>query len=328
MTPTPREILLMHAALDGEATAEELQELDRLLAADAEARAEYDALRHLFGALQALPEFDPPPGLAESAARRGQLRLSQRVVVQTSGSAAPALPNSAGTPRGLTMSQKLSKYTILGGSIVAAATILVVGRFVLNVPSHDEAIGTVAPAERYRAKQVEASDVKLGDQAITQLMQTESFERIIKDPQMRALALDPGFQALARNPEALAALARAPEAVAALARNPEALAALARNPEAMAALARSPDAIAVLARSPEAMAVLVRSPDAVAVLARSPEAMAALGRSPEAMAALARNPQAFSAMARDSGFHAMAMSPGFAQALVRVPNAAASAETK
>ena len=32
------------------------------------ARAEYDALRRLFDALQALPHLDPPPGLAEAAA--------------------------------------------------------------------------------------------------------------------------------------------------------------------------------------------------------------------------------------------------------------------
>ena len=331
MTPDPRHLLLMHAALDGEATAEELQELERLLATDAEARAEYDALRHLFGALQALPEIDPPPGLAESATERGQLLLSRRVVVDTSGSDAPALPSTAGTPRGLTMSRKPSKYVILGGGLVAAVAVLIVGPLLFKVPSRDEAIGTVVPAERYRAKQIEASDVKLGDQAVTQLMQTESFERIIKDPQMRALAVDPGFIALARNPEAMAALARNPEAMAALARNAEAMAALARNPEATAALARNPEATAALARNPEAMAALARNPEATAALARNPEAMAALARNPEAMsalarnpeamAALARNPQAFSTMARDPGFGALARNPAFAQALERAPNA-------
>jgi len=312
VTPEPRHLLLMHAALDGEATPEELQELDRLLAADARARAEYDALRRLFGALQALPELDPPPGLAESATERGQLRLSRRVVVTSVASDAPAPRSTAERARGLNMSQKVSKYVILGGALAAAATVLLVGPRVFKAPSHEEAIGTVVPAERYRAKQIEASDVKLGDQAITNLMQTESFERIVKDPGMRALAVDPGFIALARNPEALAALARAPDAVVALARSPEAVSALARSPAAMSALARSPEAVSALARSPEAMSAL----------ARSPEAVAALARSPEAMSALARNPQAFSAMARDPGFAALATNPVFAQALARAPNAA------
>ena len=359
MTPTARHLLLMHAALDGEASSEELQELDRLLAADAEARAEYDTLRRLFGALQALPEIDPPPGLAESATESGQLRLSRRVVVSGSdtGSDALALRSTTGKPRGKFMTGKPSKYVILGGGLVAAALVLFIGPRMFKVPSRDEAIGTVVPAERYRAKQIEASDVKLGDQAVTQLMQTESFERIIKDPQMRALAVDPGFIALARNPAALAALARSPDAVSALARSPDAVAALARSPDAMAALARSPDAMSALARAPEAMSALARSPEAMSALARAPEAMSALARSPEAMAvlarapeamsalarspdavaalarapeamqALARNPQAFSAMARDPGFAGLATNPAFALALARAPNAV-PAETK
>jgi anti-sigma factor RsiW len=97
MTPDPRGLELMHAALDGEATAEELQELERLLAADPGARAEYDALRRLFDALQALPQLDPPPGLAESVAERRQLWLSRRVLGTASGQRAPATPTTAGT---------------------------------------------------------------------------------------------------------------------------------------------------------------------------------------------------------------------------------------
>ena len=317
MTPDPRQLQLMYAALDGEATAEEREELERLLAVDPGARAEYDALRRLFQLLEALPHLDPPPGLAESAAARRQLWLSRRVLGSAGGPRAPATPTTA-TTRGLPMNPKISKLTIFSGAVVAAVAILFVGRFVFNVPSRDGAIGTVVPAERYRAKQIQDSDVKLGDQAVTQLMQTDSFERMIKDPQMRALAVDPGFIALARSPEALAAMARSPEAVIALARSPEALAAMARAPEAVIALARSPEAMSALARAPEAMSAL----------ARSPEAMSALARSPEAMSALARNPQAFSAMARDPGFGAMAMNPAFARALAMAPNAAAPAETK
>jgi len=312
MTPNPGHLQLMHAALDGEATADEKQELEQLLAVNPEARAEYDALRRLFDALEALPQLDPPPGLAEPAAERHQLFLSRRVLRTVGGPRPPATLTTA-TPRGLPMSRKISKLTIFSGAAVAAVAILVVGRLVFNVP-REGAVGTVVPAERYRAKQIQDSDVKLGDQAVTQLMQTDSFERMIKDPQMRALAVDPGFIALARSPEALSALARAPEAVIALARSPEALSALARAPEAMTALLRSP----------EAMTALLRSPEAMTALARSPEALSALARAPEAMTALARNPQAFTTMARDPGFGAMAMNPAFARALAMAPNAAAA----
>ena len=62
-------------------------------------------------------------------------------------------------------------------------------------------------------------DVKLGDQQVAQLMQSEAFEQIMKDPQLRALAADANFQALARS-EAFAALAQNAQAFSALASQP------------------------------------------------------------------------------------------------------------
>jgi len=61
-----RQIELMHAVLDGEATAEEGRELDAVLASDARAREEYEELRGLFEGLRALPQPFPPEGLAAS----------------------------------------------------------------------------------------------------------------------------------------------------------------------------------------------------------------------------------------------------------------------
>ena len=47
---------LMYAVLDGEATTAEVRALERHLAADAEARAEFDSLRALFDELKGLPQ--------------------------------------------------------------------------------------------------------------------------------------------------------------------------------------------------------------------------------------------------------------------------------
>jgi hypothetical protein len=44
------------------------------------------------------------------------------------------------------MSRKLSKLSIFSGAVVAAVAVLLIGRYVFNVPSRDAAIGTVAPA--------------------------------------------------------------------------------------------------------------------------------------------------------------------------------------
>ena len=60
-----RHLPLMFAVLDGEASPEEASELERVLADDSAARAEYEAFRNLFKKLQGIPTLDPPPGLTE-----------------------------------------------------------------------------------------------------------------------------------------------------------------------------------------------------------------------------------------------------------------------
>ena len=60
----------MHAVLDGEASAEEARELDRLLAADGAARDRFDELKRLFRHLSRVPQQQPPPGFASSVMRK------------------------------------------------------------------------------------------------------------------------------------------------------------------------------------------------------------------------------------------------------------------
>src|SRR5690349_24090285 len=66
--------------------------------------------------------------------------------------------------------------------------------------------GTVAPAQRYVNSQVSEADVTLGDTSVPELMQTDAFELITKDPNLRALAASPGFQAIASQPQVMAAV--------------------------------------------------------------------------------------------------------------------------
>src|SRR3954451_13851796 len=48
--------------------------------------------------------------------------------------------------------------------------------------------GTIAPAERYVSSDVGEGDVTLGYTAVLELMQTDSFELMVKDPQFRSFA--------------------------------------------------------------------------------------------------------------------------------------------
>ena len=84
--------------------------------------------------------------------------------------------------------------------------------------------GHVAPADRYVSSQVTDADVTLGDTAVPELMQTDAFELMVHDTNFRALAASPGFQALAGQPQVMAALMSNPQAFAALASHPQAFA--------------------------------------------------------------------------------------------------------
>src|SRR5207302_11213083 len=97
--------------------------------------------------------------------------------------------------------------------------------------------GTIAAAQRYVSSQVGEGDVTLGDTAVPQLMQTDAFELMVKDPSFRALAASPGFQALAGQPQVMAALMSNPKAFAALAANPQAFAGVAQAAQSAASLA-------------------------------------------------------------------------------------------
>ena len=76
--------LLMDAVLDGDAAPQDAQELDRILAADPVARERFAHFRRIFTGLEAVPEADPPRGLADRimeriALRPPRSRLHQRI---------------------------------------------------------------------------------------------------------------------------------------------------------------------------------------------------------------------------------------------------------
>ncbi len=126
MTAPGPHAALMHAVLDGEATPAEAAELERVLAADPAARAEFDALRRLFGVLARVPRLDPPAGLADST--QVAFQLSRRSHVSHSK------PFPA---RQRTMNKRVA---IFGG--IAAAAVAVIGIVVMKDVPSGEAAGT------------------------------------------------------------------------------------------------------------------------------------------------------------------------------------------
>src|ERR1700674_2300527 len=196
----PEHFQLMFAVLDGEASAAEAAALDPLLAADPAARAQFDELRRLFEHLERVPELTPPQGLLESVVARfarrhgreatdgqpfGPSRVSR---LQSEDPSRSPSPETTKLQRDMTMSQPTSgspsKRKVWIGIAVAAVAVGLVGHYALDFPTGGEnAAGTIVPAQRYRAEQIKPEDLRLGDQSVAQLMQTDPYDRLVKDPQ-------------------------------------------------------------------------------------------------------------------------------------------------
>jgi len=164
---------LMHAVLDGEASDAEARELEVRLAADPAARAEFEDWKRLFAALGAVPKEHVPEGLVASIAaampetpggRDAALQPfpGRRVLGQTSFGTSRRDPI-----RSVTMTEQSSRRIFahrkawLGGGIAAAAAV-VVAQIAFDFPLPKDVVGTVIPAQRYRAAQNGSEQVQLG----------------------------------------------------------------------------------------------------------------------------------------------------------------------
>src|SRR5208283_4919654 len=188
---------LMYAVLDGEATASEILELERHLAADAVARAQFEQLRRLFDGLASVPKAFPPEGLVASVMtkiatdttrpdRFDQLLSTSRVFGQESKRGQGISPGGSTTVhrvsqpgpflRGTYMSGQQSAFSgkrkiWIGFGIAAAALALVLFYGVDFPPGGKDTVGTIVPAQRYQATQ-NTGDVRLGGASESQALQT------------------------------------------------------------------------------------------------------------------------------------------------------------
>jgi len=221
----------IQAVLEGVASPQEAAELERVLAADPVACAEFEQWQRLFVALDRVPQASPPEGLvaaitAAAAHRLGAVRAADQLLERPNviGYRHPERRGAASWIRATIRrsirsgspleSENMSEQQHIGFGnrklwVGGAVAVLAVGVAMIAFdlpPKSENVVGTIAPAERYRAPQDSAEAVKLGDQTIAQLMQNDGFDKMIKDPQMKALSQDASIRALseilARTPAA------------------------------------------------------------------------------------------------------------------------------
>jgi anti-sigma factor RsiW len=184
---------LMHAVLDGEASAEESRTLQRLLDSDADARAEFAALERLFKVLHSVPQQYPPEGLVAAVtaalpretkrhAVSRQPLAGSRVVRHASSDTLDAIRGDAETRQPARRSEPPTRSNFMSqqhsglfakrrtwiGAAIAAAAVVAVAQYGFDFPPRGEdVLGTIVPAQRYRAPQATAQDIKVDGQAVT-----------------------------------------------------------------------------------------------------------------------------------------------------------------
>jgi hypothetical protein len=280
--------LLMQAVLDGEASPAEAAELERVLAASPAAREEFEQFRRLFDELAAVPRRHPPEGLAAAiraalpvVPSSGQLSAVSRVLRPSSegiypGGDVPATPEQetpAHQPRSqlrrFLMTQPHPPYSAkrkawLGAGIALVAVAIVVRYGFDTVPKPEDVAGTVVAAQRYRAPQG-AADIRLGDQTMAQLMQNDAFVKLIRDPQVQAMAREPGFVEAARlfqsNPDLARQMAAFAEPAKKALATPELAKAMEVNAEATRAVRLATEAAVRLQGTADAQKILSGSKD-------------------------------------------------------------------
>ena len=154
---------LMMAALDGEATADEAAALESALAGDPALRQRYDAWQRLFTALDRVPAPHPPEGLV--AAVMANIPAAGVPADDQLPSPSPVFgvgsnPFSLGDTMSEQTSRSFNKRKLAIGVGLATIAAVVIAGYAFDIPpSSTDAVGTIAPAERFVKPQQTAVDV-------------------------------------------------------------------------------------------------------------------------------------------------------------------------
>ena len=202
---------LLNAEVDGVATESQRAALQGLLQRDPAAREELEALRAVADLLGRTPAPEAPDDFTDSVmtavhrvresswltrltnalVRAGwswgpqredstNLSLGQRYV--SAGVGAPKRSREDVMARQQNMFQRRMIFAGAGVLAVAALVVYFGGYY---PPAKEEALGTIGQAERYRSTQITATDVKLDSPEVQAFLQSEAFDRIVRDPAAR-----------------------------------------------------------------------------------------------------------------------------------------------
>ena len=288
----------MHAVLDGEALPAQVQELERLMAADPAVREEYAALERVFAALREVPQPYVPEGLYASvmdslpaAERARQLSASSRVIERHDGhspdpgtSKRPRRPEAPpARQRERLMSEQPSfgkRKAVWIGAGVAAVAVVVVATGIYP-PSDGNTSGAIVPAQRFRAEQPTSGGVA-GSGSTDAAPRAQEATGAGSGDAMRDGRVVDGRMTDGRASNSKASDGRAMDAKASDGRGMDAKASDGRAMDAKASDGRAMDAKASDGRAMDAKASDARAMDAKASDGRAMDAKASDGRAMDA----------------------------------------------
>jgi len=185
MTLRPEIEALVHGALDGSLSPEDQRTFDQLMASDPSVRARAAELERLSALLQSAGQVDAPPTFAADVLAR--IRASNDRVVEFSRKSKPAAHSAVGG--GMAINRK-----VIWGLAAAAVLVIAVVGYRANPSVNQGTEATIGTAQRYQAPQIESKDVAIGDTKTQAVMQTATWDAIIKDETLRNLLQDANFR--------------------------------------------------------------------------------------------------------------------------------------
>jgi len=171
---------LLQGALDKTLSPEEQARLARMISESREARDRAREFEQLAGLIESIGPAIPPPGLLDHVLEQ----ISHR----------PYAVRPSTFERGVTVNKK-----ILFGLAAAAAVALAVITYNSYPRPIEGTEATIGAAQRAQTPQMAAQDVKLGDTSTQDVLQTETFDAIMKDETLRTMLQDAEVRAQLTN---------------------------------------------------------------------------------------------------------------------------------
>jgi len=169
---------LLHGAIDNTLTLAERDALGELLATDADARQRFAELERLNALLASLGQAEAPSDLVANVLARISPHTAAPQPVRNIVRLVPK--------RGVIVNKKL-----IFGLAAAAVVILAVITYTSYPPATEGTEATIGAAQRAQTPQIASKDVGLGDTSAQAVLQTETWDAIMKDDDLRSTLQDP-----------------------------------------------------------------------------------------------------------------------------------------